>query len=129
MTCYCVACSSSFLHVRVWRTGWFHWLCFYFWDRAPAVFQIPQAYRLVGAAFCFLESAARCERCAAYGSGRIKESEGGVQNVLWTGISCVFFCNGIYEGRELLLGISSRLNPQCFGGACFALMLIPLGLL
>lgn len=48
-----------------------------FWDRAPAVFQIPQAYRLVGAAFCFLESAARFARCAASGSGRIKESEGG----------------------------------------------------
>lgn len=45
----------------------------------PSSCSIPdtQAYRLVGAAFCFLESAARFERCAAYGSGRIKESEGG----------------------------------------------------
>ncbi|PKK50814.1 hypothetical protein CI102_5083 [Trichoderma harzianum] len=124
---YCVACSSSFLHVLVWRTGWFHWLCFYFWDRAPAVFQIPQAYRLVGAAFCFLEPAARFERCAAYGSGRIKESEGGVQSVLWTGILCVF-CNGIHEGRELLLGISSRLILNVLAGHVSRLMLIPLGL-
>ncbi|KAH8130956.1 hypothetical protein LI328DRAFT_14041 [Trichoderma asperelloides] len=45
-----------------------------FWDRAPAVFQIPQAYRLVGAAFCFLGSAARfsLKRCAASDLGKDK---------------------------------------------------------
>lgn len=52
----------------------------------------------------------------------------GVQNVLWTGIFYVSFCNGIHEGRELLLGISSRLILNVLAGHVSRLMLIPLGL-
>lgn len=57
-----------------------------FWDRAPAVFQIPQAYRLVGAAFCFLGSAARSslKRCAASDLGKDK-GVGGDR------LGCIFF--------------------------------------